>query len=44
MYLSPIALDPEGLLADMGSTGREPNGDDRNDPAGHGTMDGKDQA
>lgn len=30
-----------GLLAIMGSTGCEPNGDDHNDPAGHGTMDGE---
>lgn len=44
MYISPAALDPEGLadlLAEMGSTGREPNGDDVNDPAGHSTMDGE---
>jgi hypothetical protein len=29
------------LLAEMGSTGREPNGDDINDPKGYGTMDGE---
>ena len=84
VYVSPAALDPEGLtnllaemrtdmgetglsesekarrrmslmsagkfrealaedLAAMGSTGREPIGDDTNDPAGHGTIDGDDQ-